>query len=73
MYDLPPPPDYAEYDDAHRRDSGIYSTINESEQGKLFIKSYIDYKRYGNEPDHIMTVVRVQTRYRICKFINVFV
>ena len=43
MYDLPPPPDYAEYDDGHRRDSGIYSTINKDEQSKqkyILIKSH---------------------------------
>ena len=33
-YDLPPPPDYAEYDDAHRHNSGVYSTINEQEIGR---------------------------------------
>ena len=68
MYDLPPPPDYVEYDDAHRRDSGIYSTINESEQGKLFLKPYLLITKAT-----AMNCDRCDGPNSICKFINVFV
>ena len=72
MYDLPPPPDYAEYDDAHRRDSGIYSTINESEQGKLFTKSYLIID-YWITKATAMNCDRCGGPNSICKFKNVFV